>query len=86
MGGLEMSSQNMDSVAIVSHRPCGAQWCHPGQEGQRCLSAHAAAACSESLSVAADSVLNPEAFNFTQIGKSHPKLRQNDPNDNEGLA
>lgn len=48
--------------------------------------AHPAAARSEPLSAPADSPLNPEALNFTQIGKSHTKLRQNDLNDNEGLA
>lgn len=85
-GGLDLSSHNMDSVAIVSHWPCGAQWCRPGQEGQRWQLAHPATARSEPLSAPTDSPLNPEALNFTQIGKSHTKLRQNDPNDNEGLA
>lgn len=85
-GGLAMSSNNTDSVATVSHWYWGDRWCHPGQEGQCWLLAHPATARFESLSAPADSPLNPEALNFTQIGKSHTKLRQNDPNDNEGLV
>lgn len=81
-----MSSHNMDSVAIVSQWACGAQRCCPGQEGQRWQSAHPPTARSEPLSAPADSPLNPQALNFTQIGRRRTKLRQNDPNNNEGLA
>lgn len=70
----------------MRHWPCGARCCHPGQEGQCWQLAHRATARSEPLSAPADSPLNPEAFHFTQIGKSRSKLRQNDLNDNEGLA
>lgn len=72
---IRLSSHNIDSVATVSHWPFGAQWCHPGQEGQRWQLAHPAVARSQPLSATADSPLNPEALNFTQIGKSHITLR-----------
>lgn len=54
--------------------------------GQRWQLAHPATARCEPLSAPADSPLNPEALNFTQIGSCHTKLGQNDPDDNEGLA
>lgn len=58
----------------------------PGREGQRWQLATPATARSELLSAPADSFPNPEALNFTQIGRRSTTLRQNDPNDNEGLA
>lgn len=62
-GGLDLSSHNIDSVAIVSHWPCGAQWCRTGQEGgQPWQWANPAATRSQTLSVPADSPLNPRGL------------------------
>lgn len=80
-----MASHNIDSVAIVSHWPCGAQWCRPGQEGQRWQLARPATARSGPLSAPADPPLHPEASISHKL-EGAAKLRQNDPDDNEGLA
>lgn len=63
-GGLDLSSHNIDSVAMVSHWPCGAHCCRLGREGQCWQLAHSATVRSEPLSAPADSPLNPRGPQF----------------------
>lgn len=77
-----MSSHGVEFVAILSHCSLWHSVMSPRPTGARL----AVGTSCNVLSVPADSPLNPKALNFTQIGKSHTKWRQNDPNDNEGLA